>query len=79
MPRYYFPSWDGDSFVPDEVGVDVGGFEEARALATLALAEMARDTLPGSSSERVLRMLVMDGEDKPVLELRLTFEIVRDT
>jgi hypothetical protein len=79
MPRYYFPSWDGDSFVPDEVGVDVGGIEEARALATLALAEMARDSLPGSSRERVLKMLVMDGEDKPVLELRLTFEIVGDS
>ena len=76
MPRYYFPSWDGDSFVPDEEGLAFEGIDQARAQATQALAEMARDILPISGGKRILTMHVTDG-DAPLLELRLTFEIAR--
>jgi hypothetical protein len=78
MPRYYFPSWDGDRFVPDEDGLEYEGVEQARAAAIESLGEMARDRLPKSSGERVLKVRVMDKGDKPLLELRLTFEVVLD-
>ena len=76
MPRYFFPSWDGDYFVPDQEGLDFEGFEQARAAAVEGLGEMARDSLPTASGEHVLKVRVMDQGDKPLLELRLTFEVV---
>ena len=75
MPRYYFPSWDGDAFLPDEEGIEFENMEQARASAIGGLAEMARDVLPGSSGGRILRIQVLDGGAVPVLELRLTFEV----
>ena len=78
MPRYHFPSWDGDSSVPDEDGLDLPGLEQARALAVRGLTELARDALSGSAGERVLTMRVLDGDDRPVLEYRLLFEVVLD-
>jgi len=76
MPRYYFPSWDGDHFVPDEEGLEYQGVEQARAAAIESLGEMARDSLPRASGEHVLKVRVKDGGVKPLLELRLTFEVI---
>jgi hypothetical protein len=76
MPRYYFPSWDGDKFLPDEDGVEFEDLNQARVAAICSLAEMARDSLPTSSGERVLKVHVLDGGGEPLLELRLSFEIV---
>jgi len=53
MPRYYFPSWDGDAFLADEEGLDFESIAQARAQASQALAEMARDILPASQTESV--------------------------
>ena len=76
MPRYYLPSWDGDHFIPDEEGLEYEGVEQALAAAIEGLGEMARDSLPRASGERVLKVQVLDGGHKPMLELRLTFEVV---
>jgi hypothetical protein len=76
MPRYYFPSWDGDKFLSDEDGVEFEDLDQARVAAVWSLAEMARDSLPTSLGDRVLKTHVMDGGGEPLLELRLTFEIV---
>ncbi len=78
MPRYFFQSWDGDRFVPDDEGLELEGIEDARALGARALGEMAKDSLPASSDDRVLGICLTDGSDKPVLELRLVFEILRE-
>ena len=78
MPRYTFASWDGDRFLPDEEGLEVEGLEQARALATLSLAEMARDIVPGLDGERVLRVQMRDEGGKLALELQLTFVVVAD-
>jgi hypothetical protein len=74
MPRYYFPSWDGDAFLADEEGLDFESIAQARAQASQALAEMARDILPEAPDGRVLKIRVMDG-DGLVLELRLTYAV----
>ena len=78
MPRYTFASWDGDRFLPDEESLEVEGLEQARALATLSLAEMARDIVPGLDGERVLRVQMRDEGGKLALELQLTFVVVAD-
>jgi hypothetical protein len=74
MPRYYFDSRDGDTFVPDDIGLEFGTLEEARDQAALCLAEMARLVLPGS----VRRMLSIEvRDDAPVLTTSLVFEAVK--
>ncbi len=49
MPRYYFPSWDGDRLSEDRDGVELDALDEARTLAIIALVELARDVLPPCS------------------------------
>jgi hypothetical protein len=78
MPWYCFPSWDGDNFVPDEDGLEFEGLAQARAAAAQSLAEMARDSLHKLSGQHVLKIAVIDEAGKPLLELRLTFEVFGD-
>lgn len=76
MPRYYFPSWDGEVAVPDEEGLELAGPEAAQVLAGQALAEMAADVLPKArSGSRVLQVEVKDDQKKPVLCLSLTLNV----
>lgn len=75
MPRYFFPSWDADSFVPDDQGLELEGLEQACALARIALAEIARDLLAGLAGDRVMRIQVLDEDRRVLAELRLTFDV----
>jgi hypothetical protein len=75
MPRFFFPCWDGDRLIPDDEGLDFEDLAQARTAATVSLGEMARDTLPRETKQRLLRVQVTDGE-KQLVELRLTFEAV---
>ena len=72
--RYFFDTRDNGSVIADEVGVELSGFEAAKELAALSLAELAKDVLPGSI-KRVLAVEVRD-VDQPVLRDVLTFEAV---
>ena len=74
MPRYYFDMQEGDRFVPDEVGVVLPDIESARDQTTRALAEIARDTLPGTF-RREIAIEVTDEARAPLLHARLTFEL----
>jgi hypothetical protein len=79
MPRYYFPSWDGDTVYPDHRGVEFDSFEQARTAALRSLGEMALYSLPRSPKERILKVQVKDGGDDPLVELRLVFESIDGT
>jgi hypothetical protein len=46
MPRYFFDTYDGDRFLPDDIGVEFENLEAARAEAQRSLPEMAREVLP---------------------------------
>lgn len=72
--RYFFDTRDNGTFVEDEVGVDLSGFEAAKELAALSLAELAKDVLPGSI-KRVLSIEVRDVA-QPILRDVLTFEAI---
>jgi hypothetical protein len=74
MARYFFDMRDGDTFIPDDVGVVLPNVEAARDQAAVALAEMAKEALPGSV-RRELAIEVHDGE--PVLRTSLVFEAQR--
>ena len=74
MPRYFFDSRDGDTFIPDELGLEFPTIEEARDEAPGTLAEMAKFVLPGST-RRELSIEVRD--DAPVLKTSLVFEAIR--
>jgi hypothetical protein len=74
MLRYFFDTRDGDTFINDDVGAEVSDLEAAKALAAKALAELARDVVPGAD-RRVLTIEVRDAQG-PVLEARLTFEAI---
>ena len=76
MPRYYFDVRDGETFAPDDTGLDFDGIEAARDEAARALGEIAREVLPGSVA-RELAIEVSDGDKRPVLRTTLRFEVQR--
>jgi hypothetical protein len=75
VPRYYFDSRDGESFICDEDGLELPSLEVARDQATEALADMAKDVLPGSI-RRELAIEVRNEEKRPLLRTSLVFEAV---
>lgn len=73
MPRYYFDTRDNDVFVPDHTGLEVSSFEQVKFMASEAMADLAKDVLPGS----IVRQLAIEvrNEGGPVLRVSLSFEI----
>jgi hypothetical protein len=73
MTHYYFDFRDNDEFFPDDVGLEFSSLEEAKAEASRALAEVARDVLPASS----VRILAIETrtDQGPVMRVSLRFEI----
>ncbi len=78
MPRYFFPTWDGDRFHPDDEGLAFPALDEARAGALQSLGESARDILPGLRKNRLLRLEVQDDQRETKLAFSLRLEITRD-
>ncbi|MET4520308.1 hypothetical protein ABIB81_009672 [Bradyrhizobium sp. I1.7.5] len=48
MPRYYFDTRDNQNFIADDVEIEFETFDEVKAEASLAMADLAKDVLPGS-------------------------------
>ena len=74
MPHYFFDTRDGDMFIEDDIGLDLPDLDAAKRQATLSLAELARDVIAGS--ERRILIVEVREDRKPVLEARLTFEVM---
>jgi hypothetical protein len=75
MPHYYFDSRDNEKFLRDDDGLHFDTIERARDQAAIALAEMAREVLPGSC-RRELAIEVRD-DTAAVLRTSLLFEALR--
>jgi hypothetical protein len=73
MTRYYFDTRDNDDFVSDDIGVELATFEQVKLAASQAMADFAKDVLPGS----VVRILSIEARDSsgPLLRVVLRFEI----
>ena len=77
MPHYYFDLRDNDAFETDDIGVEFSDFEDVKIEASRALAEMAREVLPGSAV-RILSIEVRTAL-APVLRVSLRFEVAQLT
>ena len=71
---YFFDTRDNGTFIEDDVGIDFADLDAVKAQAAVALAELARDVLPGSI-KRVLSVEVRDAL-RPILRDVLTFEAI---
>jgi hypothetical protein len=75
MVRYYFDVTDDEGVFPDDTGIEYGTLEQAKVEAARALAEMARDRVPGP--ERLIFIIAVRDERKNLLfEVRLTIEVL---
>jgi hypothetical protein len=74
MPLYYFDVRDDQGFVPDDTGLEFESLEKAKAEASRALVDIARDRVPGP--DRLVFVVEVRDENKHLLlEARLTIEI----
>jgi len=74
VARYYFDVTDDAGSFSDETGIDYATLEGAKAEASRALAEIARDRVPGP--DRLLFVVsVRDERKQPLFEVRLTIEV----
>ena len=74
MPRYYFDTRDNETFLRDDVGLQLPDLEAVKVEAAKSLAELARDVLPGA----LKRCLTVEARDErqPVLMAILNFEAI---
>ncbi len=63
MPCFYFDTYDGERFVPDDKGCDLAEFEEAKAGAVKALTDIGQDGLLGRGRSRVRGRCPGEGRD----------------
>jgi hypothetical protein len=74
MPRYYFDHRDGDTIISDDEGLEFDGVEAVRNEATKALADAAKDALPGAVRREIV-IEVRDEASRPLLRAALWFEV----
>lgn len=74
MPLFYFDSRDGETFVNDDIGLEFSDIGRARDEATRALAELAREVLPGAT-RREISIEVRNARGVRILRAQLWFEI----
>jgi len=72
--RYFFDIRDGTDVAMDHTGVELPTDEAAKMQATLALTEMARDSLPADGNERNLSIHVRTA-DGPRFDVFLDYEV----
>jgi hypothetical protein len=49
MTRYFFDTYDGESFIRDQDGLELSNLRKAEEEAARCLPEMAKDALPNSN------------------------------
>jgi hypothetical protein len=74
MPRFFFDTFDGTTFVKDEDGQKLPTIERARDLATLGLVDLVRDAVPGSLRKE-LYVEVRDDADRKLVKASLWMEV----
>jgi hypothetical protein len=71
VPRFFFDTYDGDFFAPDNEGQDLADIEVAKLIAQEALPDMASDKLP-DGDQRVFIVSVRDEAGQVVVRVSLT-------
>ena len=62
MPLYYFDTHDDKGVVRDDIGLEFDTLEQAKAEATRALVDIARDRVPGP--DRLVFVVEVSDENK---------------
>jgi hypothetical protein len=78
MPRFFFDTYDGDRYVPDEKGLDLPDVEAAELEAQRTLPDMAHYTLL-DGSHRSFVVTVRDEAGQIVLRTALSLVAEEDT
>jgi hypothetical protein len=74
VPRFFFDTYDGDRFIPDDEGIELDDLEAAKAEAHKTLPEIARDNLP-DGDQRVFIASVRDEAGQVVMRLALSLVV----
>ena len=74
MPRFYFDTYDGDRFLPDETGIEFKDIKAAKDEAQKALPDMAKDALP-DGNHRTFVVSVRDEAGQVVLRVALSLVV----
>ncbi|MBU1253203.1 MAG: hypothetical protein KKE69_02245 [Alphaproteobacteria bacterium] len=74
MRRYFFDTYDNQSILIDEEGLELASFDKVKSEAAASLAELAREVLPGSM-QRNIAVKVRDDKARSILVAELTFEV----
>ncbi len=76
MPRYYFDTDDGDTFIEGHEAFYPYSLNEVRLHAQAALADIARDVLPrGGNPQRTMACRARDESGKTVLMASLVLTV----
>jgi hypothetical protein len=71
VPRYFFDTYDGDLFLPDDQGIELEDLAAVKAEASRGLADMAGDELP-DGDQRSFVVRVRDEAGEVVLQAALS-------
>ncbi len=74
MPRYFFDTYDGDLFLPDDQGIELENLAAVKAEASRGLADMAGDELP-DGDQRSFVVRVRDEAGDVVLQAALSLVV----
>ncbi len=74
MPRYFFDTYDGELFAPDNQGQELEDLEAAKAVAQEELPQMAWDQLP-DGNQRTFIVSVRDEAGQVVLRAALSLVV----
>jgi hypothetical protein len=78
MPRYFFDTYDGESFISDENGLELANIDAAKLEAQRALPDMARDALPNGNF-RSFVVNIRDETGQAVIRLALSLVVEEGT
>jgi hypothetical protein len=76
VPRFYFDTREGATFIPDDEGVEFPDRNVAERAAAVAAAEMGRDCL-SKGGDRDLTIEVRNEHQKHVLTVTVVMKIER--
>ncbi|MES0206596.1 MULTISPECIES: hypothetical protein [unclassified Mesorhizobium] len=78
MVLYYLDLTDNGTAYPDTGGTDLPSLESAENGAAKALLEIAKDKISDGTFRKEVALHVHDGSSKPILVVKVTFELVRN-
>ena len=74
VARFYFDVRDGETFTPDDEGLEFPGIKEARDDASRSLGEMIKDAMPDGIRQN-MAVEVRGADKRPLFKVQITFAV----